>query len=94
MGRNYNVKPEWVNNFTKMQKHYKCDILLFTSINKKTSYIEFCGWIWKEELDTKAKLYPKGTIRPRGLNDKMPTLVDNYEIRNDELRNMISLKEI
>tara|TARA_R100000808_G_C2055505_1_gene89203 strand:+ start:58 stop:597 length:540 start_codon:yes stop_codon:yes gene_type:complete len=91
MGRNFYTKPEYVNNFAKIQLHYDCDVLLFTSINKKTDYIEFCGWIWKNELKIKGVLYKKGTIRKRGLNDTMKNLIDNYEIQNSELRNIREL---
>jgi hypothetical protein len=91
MGRNFYTKAEWVNNFPKLQEGYNCDILLFNSINKKTNYIEFCGWVWKRELKEKARFYKKGTIRDRGLNDKMPVLTDNYEINNTDLRDIRSI---
>tara|TARA_R110002020_G_scaffold472472_1_gene700594 strand:- start:16595 stop:17137 length:543 start_codon:yes stop_codon:yes gene_type:complete len=87
MGRNFYTKPNWVNNFAKIQEHYVCDILLFNSINKKTNCIEFCGWIWKDELKTKGKLYREGTTRNRG-RGKMLLITDNYEIKNIDLRNI------
>ena len=88
MGRNFYTKYDWTNNFPKIQEHYMCDILLFNSINKKTSYIEFCGWIWKDELKEKGTLHNKGTIRDRGLNDRMSVVTDNYEIDNIDLRDI------
>ena len=65
-----------------------CDILIFNSINKKTSCIEFCGWIWKDELKEIGKLYSKGTIRNRGTNDTMVVATDNYEVDNKDLKDI------
>ena len=88
MGRSFYTKPEYVNNFPKLQSHYACDIIIFTSLNKKTNIIEFCGWIWKNEIDNKADFFKKGEVRNRGLNDTMVTSTDNYEIKNSNLRDI------
>ena len=91
MGRNLYTTFFYTNNFPKIQEHYMCDILLFNSINKKTGYIEFCGWIWKDELKEKGKFYAKGTERDRGNNDIMLVTTDNYEIDNKDLRDIRSI---
>ncbi len=94
MGRNFYTRSDYVNNFAKLQLKYKCDILLFTSVNKKTNYIEFCGWIWKKEIKERAIFYEKGCERPRGKDDTMITTTDNYEIKNSNLRDIRYLLEI
>ena len=68
--------------------------MLFTSINKKTNYIEFCGWIWKKEIEDRAIFYKKGSERPRGKDDTMITTTDNYEIKNSNLRDIRYLLEV
>ena len=37
MGRNVDVKMNYVNNFIGFQSHFDCDIYVFCSINKKKS---------------------------------------------------------
>tara|TARA_Y100000593_G_C4153372_1_gene258221 strand:- start:42 stop:599 length:558 start_codon:yes stop_codon:yes gene_type:complete len=88
MGRKYATRANYVNNFTKLQIHYNCDILLFTSVNKVKNLIEFCGYIWKSEIDTLGTLHKKGSIRKRGRNDNFKLDVDNYEVKNSDLRNI------
>ena len=88
MGRKYATRANYVNNFTKLQIHYDCDILLFTSVNKVKNLIEFCGYIWKSEIDTLGTLHKKGSIRKRGRNDNFKLDVDNYEVINSDLRNI------
>ena len=88
MGRSFYTKPEYVNNFPKLQAHYDCDMIIYTSVNKKTNFIEFCGWIWKSEIESKANFFKKGEVRKRGLNDTMVTATDNYEIKNSDLRDI------
>ena len=63
-------------------------MIIFTSLNKKTNIIEFCGWVWKNEIDDKADFFKKGEVRNRGLNDTMVTSTDNYEIKNSNLRDI------
>ena len=88
MARKVYTKDYYANNFTKLQECFNPDILLFTSINKKTNKIEFCGWIWKKELNTRGRLFKKGDIRKRGLKDTLTISVDNYEIKNSDLRDI------
>ena len=88
MGRNFYTQPEYANNFLACQLKYKCDMIIFASVNKKTNYIEFCGWIWKKELETRGKLYKKGDVRKRGNNDTMPLYTDMYEVQNEDLRDI------
>ena len=91
MARKVYTRDYYANNFTALQKNFNPDILLFTSINKKTNQIEFCGWIWKNDLENKAKLYKKGSVRKRGLNDSMTIVEDNYEILCSKLNRIEDL---
>ena len=91
MSRKVFTEPHYANNFIKLQEDFKPDILLFNSINKVSKTIEFCGWIYKKELESKAILYKKGSVRKRGYNDTMTVLEDNYEILCKDLRNIREL---
>lgn len=85
MGRNVDPKPHYVNNFVAYQKDLDCDILYFTSINKKTSMISFCGWSWKSDFIFEAKYFEKGATRYRDDGTEFKTLAPLYEIRNVNL---------
>ena len=91
MERKVYTKPHYANNFPRLQDHYNPDILLFTSINKSTYKIEFCGWIWKKELNEKSILYEKGSVRKRGHNDIMVVKEDNYEVLCSDVRDIRKL---
>jgi hypothetical protein len=91
MGRKTWVKPDFVNNFIALQKNYKCDIIIFCSLNKKEKVLEICGWIYKNELDTKGKFYKEGEIRKRDDGTTIITSTDNYEIQNKDLYDIIDL---
>lgn len=85
MGRNVYVRGDYVNNFTDLQKDYPTDILLFCSINKKANIIEFCGWIWKCELERKGELKPSGTYIKRRDGSGFNCIEGLWEVRNDKL---------
>jgi hypothetical protein len=91
MGRNVNMKPDYVHNFIGLQKHFKCDIYIFTSLNKKTSEVTICGWVTKEQLFERAEKFKKGTKRYR--DDGTYTLLKatTYEIKNKDLNNIKDL---
>jgi hypothetical protein len=94
MGRKTWVKPEFVNNFIALQKKYKCDIIIFCSLNKKEKVLEICGWIYKNELETKGKFYRKGETRSRTDGTTIIVSTDNYEIENKELYDINDIKKI
>tara|TARA_R110001632_G_scaffold95637_2_gene201770 strand:- start:9510 stop:10019 length:510 start_codon:yes stop_codon:yes gene_type:complete len=85
MGRNVDMKPDYVHNFNGLQKHFKCDIYIFTSLNKKTSEVTICGWVTKDELFERSDKFKKGTKRYR--DDGTHTLLrcTTYEIKNKDL---------
>lgn len=90
MGRNVNIKPDYVHNFSGLQKHFKCDIYIFASLNKKTSDVSACGWVTKEELFERAEKFKKGTKRQRDNGTFTVFGCTTYEIKNKDL-NDISL---
>tara|TARA_R110000787_G_scaffold108992_1_gene217429 strand:- start:832 stop:1338 length:507 start_codon:yes stop_codon:yes gene_type:complete len=91
MGRNVDMKPDYVHNFNGLQKHFKCDLYIFTSLNKKKSELTICGWVTKEELFERAEKFKKGTKRYR--DDGTHTLLrcTTYEIRNKDLNDIKGL---
>jgi hypothetical protein len=91
MGRNVDMKPDYVHNFIGLQKQFKCDIYIFTSLNKKKSELTVCGWVTKEELFERAEKFKKGTKRYR--DDGTHTLLKatTYEIKN---KNLNSIKDL
>lgn len=85
MGRNVDVKMNYVNNFIGFQSHFNCDIYIFCSINKRKSELTMCGWVTKQELFDRADYYPKGTIRTRDDGSSFEFKADTYEIKNIDL---------
>ena len=85
MGRTVDPKPHYANNFVAYQKELDCDILYFTSINKKTSTISFCGWIWKSDFILEATYFEKDSIRHRDDGTTFKTQAPLYEISNHNL---------
>ena len=65
MGRNVDVKMNYVNNFIAFQSGFNCDLYIFCSINKNKSELTICGWVTKQELFDRATYYPKGEKRTR-----------------------------
>ena len=94
MGRTTDVRPYYVNNFIGLQKKYKTDIYIFTSINQKTNELTVCGWIDKKLLFDKASFFPKGTFRFRSDKSKFKTFTDLYEISNKDLFQISSIDDL
>ena len=91
MGRNVNMKPDYVHNFSGLQKHFKCDLYIFTSLNKKTSEVTICGWVTKEELFEKSEKFKKGTKRYRDNGTVTVLKCTTYEIKNKDLNDIKEL---
>jgi hypothetical protein len=85
MGRTVDPQPHYANNFVAYQKELDCDILYFTSINKKTSTIFFCGWSWKRDFLNEALYFEQDAIRHRDDGTTFKTLAPLYEISNKNL---------
>ena len=92
MGRKSDTIGKWwyANNFVASQLPYKCDRVIFASINWKTKMIEFCGWLHKKEIPFVGKLHKKGEIRRNNIKD-IPLEADSYEIMNRDLRDIREL---
>tara|TARA_R100001082_G_scaffold110573_2_gene90891 strand:- start:2223 stop:2771 length:549 start_codon:yes stop_codon:yes gene_type:complete len=86
MTRTVKPRADYVNNFEPLQDKgvYKTNIYIFSSLNKKNDILTVCGWITRNGLRKKGKLYKKGEIRPRGLGE-MELTKDNIEIYNYDL---------
>ena len=85
MGRTTNVGRGYVNNLVASQLGYATEVYVFSSINKKTSVMTFCGVLHKAGFGN--FFIPKGTARTRYDGTKFITKVDMYEIPNSELSN-------
>lgn len=85
MGRNVDMKPDYVHNFNALQKHFKCDLYIFTSLNKKTYELTICGWVTKEELFERSEKFKKGTKRYRDNGTYTLLKSATYEIKNKDL---------
>ena len=88
MERKGYVKDYYVNNFIRLQERYNTDVLLFCNYNNKERVVELCGWIYKKELNDKAKLYKAGELRTRSDGSTFELTVDNYEIGMNQLRSI------
>ena len=85
MGRKGFMKESYVNNFVGLQKNYKVDILVFLNFNYFENVIEICGWIWKNDLEKVANIYPKGAIRIRDDKKEIICEAELYEIPQSRL---------
>jgi len=85
MGRNVDMKPDYVHNFNGLQKHFKCDLYIFTSLNKKKSEVTVCGWVTKEQLFERSEKFKKGTKRYRDDGTVTVLKCTTYEIKNKDL---------
>jgi hypothetical protein len=81
------VKPsiDFVNNFIASQAQFSPDAYLFASIDKTDMKLTVCGWIPKEELNSRAVLIPKGSVRTRRDGSTFTLKADTYEIKNADL---------
>jgi hypothetical protein len=86
MGRTVDPKPHYVNNFLGYQEKLECDLLMFCSINKKTSVYTLCGWIFKTEFLEVADYFPIGEKRKRDDGSVLTIQAPLYEIKNSQLR--------
>ena len=94
MARTYRTWHTNVANFSAYQVKSDCDVLLFCSINKSSYQIEFCGWIYKVELKSKADFHKKGSVIPRGRSGNFKVISDLYEVKHTYLRNIRELLTI
>ena len=92
MGRNVDSKVYYANNFVASQMNFECDILVFCSINKKTSRFQMCGFLPKSEFLKKAVRYDKGAIRKRDDGTELKLGADMFEIGNNHLIDIEYLK--
>lgn len=94
MGRKTDVRPNYTNNFLKLQDYLDTELYIFCSYHKIKKEITVCGWIGKEDFINKRKFYPKGTIRTRFDNSTFKTFSDLYEIDNTDLNKVNNFNEL
>ena len=94
MGRNVDIKMEYVNNFYSCQLKYDCDVLIFASINKQDNTFQICGWIDKKNIPRKSIFYEQGEKRYRDDGSYFELEADTYEIYNYNLIDMKYLDEV
>lgn len=82
MIRSVDPKPHYANNFVAYQKDFECDILYFTSINKKTSTLWLCGVMYKKDFLDQASFFEKGDTRTRDDGTEFELEAPLYEITN------------
>jgi len=78
---------EFVHNLVGSQMVYCADSFIFVSYNKTTGVFEICGFINKEDMKSKAKCFPVGTLRERtdGTSFSVEGTGGLYEIENKHL---------
>jgi hypothetical protein len=94
MGRNTDVKRDYVNNFLRLQDYFDCDAYIFCSYHKTKKELTICGWIDKKSFNEKRKYYPKGTERKRFDGTSFVIIGDNFEILNSDLYDVESLDDL
>ena len=94
MGRISEAKPNYVNNFFKVQDYLNTNIYIFCSYHKKKKELTLCGWIDKEDFINKRLYYPKGSIRQRTDKTTFKSFADSYEIENHQLNNIESIDQL
>ena len=94
MGRTTDVKPNYTNNFLKLQDYFNTDIYIFCSYHKLKKELTICGWISKTDFVAKRKLHPKGTVRTRMDGTTFTTFSDLYEIDNRHLNDVSSYNDL
>ena len=94
MGRNCDVRPDFVNNLFGLQKEYNTDIYVFTSTNKITNVLTVCGWVDKKQFLEKASIFPEGSTRYRSDGTKFKTYAELYEINNQDLFQVSSIDDL
>lgn len=94
MGRTTDVKPNFTNNFLKLQDYFETDIYIFCSYHKLKKEVTVCGWIDKATFSHKRLLFPKGSVRQRSDGTTFTTFADLYEIDMKYLNNVNSFDEL
>ena len=91
MERRTYVQSNFVNNFYLLQKEFQAESIVFCSYHSLDKVIEICGWINKNELDTRGIYYAAGSQRYRTDGSSFIFRQSNYEVKNLDLRDIISL---
>ena len=94
MGRTTDVRPNYTNNFLKLQDYLDTEVYIFCSYHKTKKEVTVCGWISKEDFLKKRTYYPKGTVRTRFDNSTFTTFSDLYEIDNSNLNQVKSFEDL
>jgi hypothetical protein len=94
MGRTTDVRPNYTNNFLKLQDYFQTEIYIFCSYNKIKAELTVCGWITKSAFTEKRKFFQKGSIRYRTDGSSFTTFADLYEIDMSELQPCNSIEEL
>lgn len=93
MERKSYVRPNFVNNFYLLQQAHHADVIVFCSYHAVDNILEICGWVPKNELQTRGIYYAAGTKRIRTDGSSFIFRQNNYEIENKDLMNIDGLKE-
>lgn len=94
MGRTTDVRPNYTNNFLKLQDYFDTDIYIFCSYNKTTTEVTICGWIEKSDFIKKRKFFPKGELRYRTDGSSFRTFADLYEIDICDLNDVENIEDL
>ena len=66
MARKSDMFGDYVHNLVGYQKNYDVDYYLFTNLNTKTTTLQICGVITKQDFFKHAKYFPIGASRYSG----------------------------
>ena len=94
MARNVYMQDHYVHNFVAYQKDMPSDILLFISINKKSGFVQICGWLEKEKFLEDASFFDQGDKRERDDGTSFVLRAPLYEIEQNKLNKLNNVKDL
>ena len=78
-------KPEYECRVVADQMNYDLDAYLFTSYNTQTNQLTICGWLPKEEIKTRARVFRKGDVVERSDGSFFTCKLNSYQIYYHQL---------
>ncbi|MFN3651638.1 MAG: hypothetical protein ACK47B_18840 [Armatimonadota bacterium] len=94
MRRDAPVRRHYVNNFSGLQADTSARAFIFCSLNWSRRVLTVCGWTLKDLFFRIADFHPRGALRPRADGTSFPAEADLYEIKNQDLYNPRTIREL
>jgi hypothetical protein len=74
----------------KEQIKYDVQLYLFTSLNTQNCELTICGWISKDDLLCKARMYKRGDVIKLGYGKSFVCRLDTYQVFYKQLNHQAS----